>query len=263
MATKSTIEWTEATWNPVVGCSPVSAGCQNCYAARLSLRLEKMGNAVGTKYQGLAKISSKGLPVFTGTLRCDHSALEQPFRWRKPRLVFVNSMSDLFHEEVPTSFIAKIFEVMNNCSLHHFQILTKRPKRVLEIASKLHWSPNIWLGVSVEDEMVIDRISYLAEIPAQVRFLSCEPLIGPLNNLPLQHIDWVIVGGESGPNSRPMAESWVHSIKDQCLESNVAFFFKQWGGTNKKVAGRELSGRTWNDMPAAYSMHKQDGLNEQ
>lgn len=234
MAGKSHIEWTEATWNPVTGCSKVSAGCKNCYAERMAFRLQAMGNS---RYENAFKV----------TLHED--LLDAPRKWKKPRIIFVNSMSDLFHKDVPTAFIKRAFKTMNDCPQHTFQILTKRSGRLKQIAGKLHWSKNIWMGVSVEDDRVYERIHDLAEVPAHVRFLSCEPLIGPTDNLPLDGIHWVIVGGESGPNARPMEESWVHSIKEQCSSAGVAFFFKQWGGVQKHQYGRELDGKTFDEMP--------------
>ncbi len=260
MAQSSSIEWTDATWNPVAGCSPVSAGCRNCYAARLALRLATMGNGVGRKYGGTAKRTSGGLPVFTGHINLDQDSLDVPRHWRLPRVVFVNSMSDLFHEAVPLEFVQQIFGVMEECPQHTFQVLTKRPERALAIAHQLPWPKNVWMGTSVEDRRVIERIRILQRIPAAIRFLSCEPLIGPLPRLPLTGIRWVIVGGESGPGARPMDEAWVHQIKRQCEVRSVAFFFKQWGGTNKKTAGRELDGRTWDEFPVRTpSSHTQRG----
>lgn len=250
MAQTSTIEWTDATWNPVAGCSPVSAGCRNCYAARMALRLSKMSNGAGRKYAGTAAKTRSGLPVYTGKINLDHDALEVPRRWRLPRTVF-NSMSDLFHEEVPLDFVQRVFGVMEECDQHTFQVLTKRPERAAEFAPLLPWPENVWLGTSVEDDRVIDRVRVLQRVPAAIRFLSCEPLIGPLPRIPLKGIHWVIVGGESGPGARPMHESWVHQIRRQCERRDVPFFFKQWGGTNKKAAGRELEGRTWDDLPQA------------
>jgi protein gp37 len=234
MAGKSHIEWTEATWNPVTGCTKVSAGCKNCYAERMAFRLQAMGNA-------------RYLNAFKLTLHED--LLDAPRKWKKPRVIFVNSMSDLFHKEVPTSFIKRAFETMNACPQHTFQILTKRSGRLKQIAGKLQWTKNIWMGVSVEDDRVYQRIHDLVEVPAYVRFLSCEPLIGPTENLPLGGIHWVIVGGESGPNARPMKEEWVRSIKEQCSTAGSAFFFKQWGGVQKHRYGRELDGKTFDEMP--------------
>ena len=231
----SRIEWTEYTWNPVTGCTKISAGCRNCYAEKMAMRLKSMGVA---RYAN----------GFQTTLHPD--LLTQPFYWKRPRVVFVNSMSDLFHESVPSEFIRRIFYVMNACPQHTFQILTKRSDRLKELAGLLQWTPNIWMGASVEDNRVIDRINDLVETSAQIKFLSCEPLIGPLSNLPLDNIDWVIVGGESGAGCRPIREEWIRDIQEQCTAAGVHFFFKQWGGVQKKRFGRELDGRTWDDMPA-------------
>ncbi len=249
MANGSRIEWTESTWNPVAGCTPVSPGCLNCYAARMALRLEHMGSKCSEKYGGTAKRARDGRPVFSGHITLDHEALELPRSWRLPRTIFVNSMSDLFHDKVPLSFIKKVFAVMESCPQHTFQVLTKRPKRSLELASELPWPSNVWMGTSVESKKYYDRIRLLQATPAAVRFLSCEPLLGPLPRMPLKGVHWVIVGGESGPGSRPMQGSWALQIKRQCEAKDVPFFFKQWGGVNKKKTGRELEGRTWNEMP--------------
>lgn len=234
MATTSNIEWTEMTWNPVTGCIKISQGCKHCYAERMAKRLHAMGS---DRYQN----------GFKPTLHDD--LIELPKRWKKSRLIFVNSMSDLFQEAVPDGFIRRVFATMEACPQHTFQILTKRSDRLREFGAMLPWPPNVWIGVSIEDAHVIDRIAELAAVPAQVRFLSCEPLIGPLENLPLEGIHWVIVGGESGPGSRPMRQEWVESIHRQCRRSNVPFFFKQWGGVRKEVAGRELHGRTYDEIP--------------
>ena len=234
MATKSKIEWTETTWNPVTGCSKVSAGCKNCYAERMAARLQAMGNV---RYKN----------GFDVTLHDD--LIEAPLKWKRSRLVFVNSMSDLFHENVPFEFIQKVFSVMEQCPQHTFQILTKRSQRLLEVSRSLPWPENVWMGVSVEDNRVVGRITDLQAVPAFIRFLSCEPLIGPIENLPLNGIHWVIVGGESGPGARPMHPDWVDMIFNQCRFAGVAFFFKQWGGVRKKQAGRELYGRTFDEMP--------------
>jgi protein gp37 len=251
MANNSGIEWTEATWNPVAGCTPVSPGCLNCYAARMALRLGAMPHKSNEKYQGVAHLSRSGRPVFNGRVNLSEDALDLPRTWRRPRLIFVNSMSDLFHEQVPDSFVKRVFDVMEACPQHTFQVLTKRPERLALLARELPWPSNVWIGVSVESAGYFHRIESLATVRrAAVRFLSCEPLLGPLPNLPLESIDWVIVGGESGPRARPVAESWVAGIKDQCLARRVAFFFKQWGGINKKATGRLLGGRTWDELPA-------------
>ena len=235
MASTSNIEWTEMTWNPVTGCSKISSGCKHCYAERMAVRLQAMGSA-------------RYVNGFEPTLHSD--LVDLPKTWKKPKLIFVNSMSDLFHEEVPPQFIKRIFATMNACPQHTFQILTKRSQRLRELGPQLTWSPNIWMGVSVEDSRVISRVADLREVPARVRFLSCEPLIGPLEELPLKDIHWAIVGGESGPGARPMSKDWVRSIRKQCRKAGVAFFFKQWGGVRKDMSGRVLDGRTYDEMPA-------------
>jgi protein gp37 len=232
---QSSIEWTEMTWNPTTGCNKISAGCKYCYAEVMTRRLQAMG--VDKYKDGF-------------TIRTHDDALLIPYAWKSPKVVFVNSMSDLFHTEVPLSFIKKVFEVMNNTPQHTYQVLTKRAERLYELHQELNWTDNIWMGVSVENEKVKDRIDFLRETNAKVKFLSCEPLIGPLSNMNLANIDWVIVGGESGRTVRPMKESWVWDIRQQCAEQGAAFFFKQWGGTNKKKAGRELGGSTYNEMPS-------------
>ena len=234
MALGSTIEWTEATWNPVTGCTKVSQGCKHCYAERMALRLQAMGQA---NYRDGFKVTLQP------------HMLELPLQWRRPQTIFVNSMSDLFHVDVPLAYIEKVFAVMKRASWHRFQVLTKRADRLAELSPRLDWAPNIWMGVSVEDERVTHRIGGLRETGAAVKFLSLEPLLGPLSQLDLRSIDWAIVGGESGPKARPMEEAWVKEIRDQCQQQGVAFFFKQWGGTNKKQAGRELEGRNWDEMP--------------
>jgi protein gp37 len=239
MAGSSTIEWTEATWNPVTGCTKMSEGCRNCYAHRMAKRLHAMGNH---RYAN----------GFNVTLHQD--LITKPLEWKKPRRIFVNSMSDLFHKDVPDSFIHSVFETMIEASHHTFQVLTKRSDRLAELGQRLPWAPNIWIGVSVEDERVIDRIDHLRQVPADVRFLSCEPLIGPLSNLNLEGIHWVIVGGESGPGSRPMESEWVTEIRDQCQKQNTAFFFKQWGGVQKHRFGRELEGKTYDEYPEVAMM---------
>lgn len=234
MAQKSRIEWTDSTWNPVTGCSKVSQGCKNCYAERMAKRLQAMGSK---RYKG----------GFELTLHED--LVDAPLRWKKPRMVFVNSMSDLFHEKIPFEFIEKVFSTMVRAEQHTFQILTKRSSRLLEVSQRLPWPKNVWMGVSIENESVLQRVIELRRTPAQVKFLSCEPLLGTLRSLQLDGIDWVIVGGESGPRARPMNVEWVYQIHDRCREFNVPFFFKQWGGTNKKKTGRTLDGRTWDEMP--------------
>ena len=231
---QSSIEWTEMTWNPVTGCTKISAGCKYCYAEVMAKRLQAMGIE---KYKDAF------------SLRLHETALLIPYSWKRQKVVFVNSMSDLFHKNVPLEYIQRVFKVMNENPQHTFQILTKRAERVLELNDKLNWTHNIWMGVSVENEKVSSRIDYLRQTSARTKFLSCEPLIGPLPKLDLTKIDWVIVGGESGRKARPMEVDWPVSIMDQCAQANVAFFFKQWGGANKKKAGRLLNGRTYNEMP--------------
>lgn len=231
---QSSIEWTEMTWNPVTGCTKVSAGCKFCYAEVMSKRLKAMGVE---KYKDGFK------------LRMHEDALNIPYTWKKQKVVFVNSMSDLFHKDVPLEFIQKVFKVMNENGQHTFQVLTKRADRLLELHTQLNWTHNIWMGVSVEDLRVMSRVDLLRQTNARTKFLSCEPLIGPLHDLNLQNIDWVIVGGESGRKARPMDADWVLDIMDQCSAANVAFFFKQWGGTNKKKTGRILNGKTYDEMP--------------
>ncbi len=231
---QSTIEWTEMTWNPTTGCSKISQGCKFCYAEIMSKRLKAMGVE---KYQNNFEV------------RCHPDALQVPYSWKKSKVVFVNSMSDLFHEEVPAEFIKKVFKVMNENPQHVFQVLTKRAERLLELHKDLKWPHNVWMGVSVENQKVESRIDLLRQTNARVKFLSLEPLIGSLPNLNLENIDWVIVGGESGHNPRPMNPDWVLDIQEQCQKAGVAFFFKQWGGKNKKAAGRILNGRTYDEMP--------------
>jgi protein gp37 len=228
------IEWADATWNPVTGCDKCSAGCMNCYMFPLARRLQSMGNA-----------SFLNGPEVTLHPRM----LDRPLQWKQPKTVFVNSMSDLFHDEVPLHYISKVFQVMEKAYWHRFLILTKRAKRLEELSSNFNWNDNIWMGVSVEDERVAWRIDHLRKVNAKVRFLSLEPLIGPLDSLDLEGIDWVIVGGESGPRCRPMNPDWVRSIRDLCQRQGKLFFFKQWGGRNKHEAGRLLDGRTYDDMP--------------
>jgi len=238
MSSKSTIEWTDMTWNPVTGCTKISPGCKNCYAHRMARRLHAMGQA---RYRN----------NFTVTLQPD--VLGQPLRWHQPRKIFVNSMSDLFHQDVPLDFIRRVFDVMSEADWHIFQILTKRSERLAEVADKLPWHDNIWMGVSVESADYTYRIDDLRKVPASVRFLSVEPLLGPISRLPLQGVHWVIVGGESGPGTRVIDPRWVRKIRDRCIVHGVPFFFKQWGGTRKKLTGRELDGRTWDEMPALDS----------
>jgi len=234
MADHSPIEWTDATWNPVTGCTKISPGCQFCYAERLAKRLRAMGN-----------------PNYANgfELQLQEHMLEIPLRWKQPRTIFVNSMSDLFHQDIPLEYIQRVFSVMNRASQHRFQVLTKRADRLAKLAGELQWTKNVWMGVSVESAAYIPRVLELQTVPAAVRFLSLEPLLGPLPALPLTGIDWVIVGGESGPGARPMDQSWVVDIKRQCGKAKVPFFFKQWGGVQKHRTGRELNGRTWDAMP--------------
>lgn len=234
MADHSQIEWTEATWNPVTGCTKISAGCKNCYAERLALRLQAMGNF---RYRHGFRLS------------LHEDVIDLPRSWKKPRRIFVNSMSDLFHSDVPLWFIRRVFKTMEECPQHSFQVLTKRSDRVRELATKLPWPNNVWMGVSVEDSRVFNRIDDLREVPAAVRFLSCEPLIGSLAGIDLRNIHWVIVGGESGPHSRSMDIGWVREIFRACRKQKVPFFFKQWGGIQKHRTGRTLGGRTYDEMP--------------
>jgi protein gp37 len=233
---KSAIEWTDATWNPVTGCTKVSPGCKNCYAERLAARLQAMGNR-------------RYINGFSVTLHPDQ--LDLPLRWRQPRQIFVNSMSDLFHESVPDEYIRRAFDVMAEAHWHVFQVLTKRARRLAELAAWLPWPSNVWQGVSVENARYASRVADLVKVPAAVRFLSVEPLLGPISHLPLDGIDWVIVGGESGPGHRPVQPEWVRAIRDQCKEARVAFFFKQWGGPTPKAGGRLLDGQEWSAMPSA------------
>jgi protein gp37 len=234
MARKSNIEWTDMTWNPVTGCTKISPGCKHCYAATMAKRLKAMG-------------SPRYADGFKVTLQPD--LLDLPMRWRTPRRVFVNSMSDLFHPQVPEDYILRVFDTMNRADIHQFQVLTKRPERVLELDHRLPWTPNIWMGTSVENADYICRIDTLRLIGAQTRFLSLEPLLGPLPGLDLSGIHWVIVGGESGPGARPMERAWVVDLRRQCRVARVAFFFKQWGGVNKHRTGRLLDGRSYDELP--------------
>lgn len=234
MAHGSGIEWTESTWNPVTGCTKISSGCKYCYAERMAERLQAMGQA-------------NYVNGFQLTLQ--PHMLELPLKWKKPQTIFVNSMSDLFHEDVPLGYIKKVFDVMNQADWHRFQVLTKRADRLETLSSSLNWTSNIWMGVSVENEDYRQRIDHLRRIGAHIKFLSLEPLLGPLPDLDMTSIDWVIVGGESGPRARPIDPSWVIDLRDQCRRAKVPFFFKQWGGKNKKLAGRVLEKRVWNEMP--------------
>lgn len=234
MATNSSIEWTNSTWNPLTGCNKVSPGCKHCYAERMAHRLQAMG-----------------VPNYSNgfQLALHKEALELPLQWKKPQLIFVNSMSDLFHKDVPLDFILKTFEVMQRAHWHTFQVLTKRSERLRELDSQITWPRNVWMGVSVENQDYTFRIDDLRKTHAITKFLSLEPLLGPIYKLNLKKIDWVIVGGESGPGSRPMSKEWVIDIRNKCLRAGTPFFFKQWGGFNKKASGRDLEGRTWDEMP--------------
>jgi protein gp37 len=231
---QSTIEWTDATWNPVTGCTKISPGCKHCYAERMANRLKMMGQ---TNYRNGFEITLQP------------HMLELPLKWKAPKRIFVNSMSDLFHTDVPFDYIEQVFSVMRQAHWHQYQVLTKRSERLLELSSRLDWSPHIWMGVSVENKDYVRRIDDLRTTDAHVKFLSLEPLLGPLHELNLRGIDWAIVGGESGPGARPVEPSWVIDLRDQCVRAGVAFFFKQWGGVQKKKTGRELEGRTWDEMP--------------
>ncbi len=243
----TTIEWTDATWNPVAGCTVITPGCTNCYAMRMAARLEAMGLP---KYQGLTR-KSGGRYVWVGKARIDEASLDVPLKWRKPRKIFVNSMSDLFHDNVPTDFIARVWKVMEQTPRHTYQILTKRPERMRDVlvALDLPVLPHVWLGTSVEDSAVLSRLDDLRATPSVIRFVSFEPLIGSVASADLTDIDWAIIGGESGPRSRPMDPQWVEEIQSRCRVSGTAFFFKQWGGRNKKAAGRTYDGREWNELP--------------
>ncbi len=243
VADRSGIEWTEVTWNPTTGCDKTSPGCDNCYALTLAKRLQAMGQA---KYRNDGDPRTSG-PGFALTLHAD--TLAAPYRWRSPRVVFVNSMSDLFHPEVPLEFIRRVFEVMAETPQHTYQVLTKRSKRLAALAGELDWPDNVWMGVSVETSRYAFRLDHLRSVEAAMRFVSAEPLLGPLPGLDLDGIGWLIAGGESGPNARRMEEAWVRDLRDQCDEANVAFFFKQWGGRTPKAGGRELDGTHHNALP--------------
>ena len=247
MGSSSSIEWTDATWNPVAGCTIISPGCTNCYAMRMAARLEAMGQE---KYTGTTRKSGRRY-VWTGSVRLDWNSLSIPNTWAKGRRVFVNSMSDLFHEDVPIEFITAVFNVMADTTRHTYQVLTKRADRLLELSPSLSWPDNLWMGVSVENEDYLWRVDCLRKSAAKIKFLSLEPLLGPLSDIQLNGIDWVIVGGESGPGARPMDPDWVREIRDRCLDADVAFHFKQWGGPVKSVTGRTLDGRTWDQLPKA------------
>jgi protein gp37 len=239
MAMNSSIEWTESTWNPVTGCTKISPGCRHCYAEHMARRLQAMGQ-----------------PNYTRgfELSLHEKAIELPLMWKKPRTIFVNSMSDLFHEDVPAEFIQRVFHIMKQAHWHRFQILTKRSDRLLELNPKLSWNFNIWMGVSVENEEYAYRVDHLRKVGAIIKFISFEPLLGPIRGLNLRGIDWVIVGGESGHQARPMDASWAISIRNQCQRAKVPFFFKQWGGPSRKKAGRKLEGRTWDEIPATIGL---------
>lgn len=255
---ESQIEWTDATWNPVAGCSLASNGCTNCYAMQMAKRLEAMGVE---KYTGLTRKSGKRT-VWNGKIRQDYESLKIPYKWKKARKIFVNSMSDLFHPDVDDDFIVAVWDVMANTPQHNYQILTKRPNRMSDVIAKqnLGTLPNVWLGTSVENSETIERIEYLRNTPATIRFISFEPLIGAVGEVDLSDIQWAIVGGESGSNARPIREAWIDQIHDQCIQYDTAFFFKQWGTwgkdnqkRSKKANGREYRGRTWDEMPELNS----------
>lgn len=244
--TTTRIEWTDSTWNPVAGCTVLSPGCTNCYAMRMARRLEAMGQA---KYAGTTRVSG-GRAKWTGTVVLDRAALDLPKSWSKGRMIFVNSMSDLFHEAVPLEFIQEVFAVMRATPRHTYQVLTKRAERLAELSPAIQWPMNVWMGVSVESQDYWPRVDLLRGTGAFVKFLSLEPLLGPLTTLDLTDIDWVIAGGESGPGAREVMAEWITAIRDACQAQQVAFHFKQWGGTNKKARGRALEGRTWDEWPA-------------
>jgi len=248
MANRSAIEWTEVTWNPVTGCDRVSTGCDHCYALVLARRLKAMG---ASKYQqdGDPRTSGSGFGVTTHP-----QVLNDPYRWRTPRVVFVNSMSDLFHARVPLGYVREVFDVIGDTPQHTYQVLTKRSLRLMRVADQLSWPPNLWMGVSVENAAALTRVSHLGQVPAAVRFLSCEPLLGSLSGINLSGIDWVIAGGESGPDNRPMQLEWARGIRDACVVAAVPFFFKQWGGRTPKARGRELDGELWDEMPTVGAL---------
>ena len=239
MATQSRIEWTESTWNPLTGCNKISPGCKHCYAERMAKRLQAMGQA---NYVNGFKLTMHP------------QALEKPLEWKTPQVIFVNSMSDLFHKDVPLEFIQSVFDVMKRAHWHQFQVLTKRSERLLELSPYLEWTDNIWMGVSVENADYTFRIDHLRKTDAKIKFLSVEPLLGPISKMNLKGINWVIAGGESGPGARPLERDWVVGVRDQCLKAKVPFFFKQWGGVQKKKAGRLLDGKTWDQMPKKISL---------
>jgi protein gp37 len=245
VAATTKIEWTESTWNPLTGCTKISPGCKHCYAERMARRLKAMGQP---NYANGFKLTMH-----------EH-LLERPLEWKRPHMIFVSSMSDLFHEGVPLEFVQKVFDVMRRASWHTFQVLTKRSKRLLDLSQVIDWPTNVWMGVSVENSNYTFRIDHLRQTDAHIKFLSLEPLLGPLPDLDLHDIDWVIVGGESGPGARPIREEWVIDIRDQCLTSNVPFFFKQWGGVRRKRNGRMLRGRTWDEIPGKATMMPLPGM---
>ena len=247
VAGPSDIEWTDATWNPISGCTMISPGCTNCYAMRMASRLQSMGHPA---YAGVTRKSGKR-PVWTGRMNLNEEALSTPLRWRAPRKVFVNSMSDLFQDGIPDEFVKSVWDVMRQAHWHIFQVLTKRPDNMLRVITenRLPILPNVWLGTSVESGKYKSRITLLRRVPAQVRFISFEPLIGAIGKVNLNGMHWAIVGGESGPGARPMQQKWVEEIQTQCKTQKVAFFFKQWGGVNKKITGRVYRGRTWDEFP--------------
>ncbi|MBN2271606.1 MAG: phage Gp37/Gp68 family protein [Sedimentisphaerales bacterium] len=240
MAQASKIEWTESTWNPVTGCTKISEGCRNCYAERLARRLKAMGQP---NYRNGFKVT------------LHPHVLDVPLRWRKPRMIFVNSMSDMFHKHVPTAFLLKVFDVMRRASHHRFQVLTKRSERLRELSDRLPWPENVWMGVTVETADYLCRLDDLRQTNAAVKFVSFEPLLSQIPGIDLEGIDWVIAGGESGPGARPMHPDWPTDIRDQCLDADIPFFFKQWGGKNKKKTGRILDGRIWDDIPRVDFSH--------
>lgn len=239
MAEHSGIEWTESTWNPLTGCNKISPGCKHCYAERMAKRLQAMGQP---NYRNGFKLT------------LHENALEKPLEWKKPQVIFVNSMSDLFHKDVPVEFVLEVFDVMRCAHWHTFQVLTKRAERLEELSPKIDWPDNVWMGVSVENQDYTFRIDHLRRTGAKTKFLSLEPLLGPLHKLNLKGIHWAIVGGESGPGARPLDPAWVVDIRNQCVRAKVPFFFKQWGGVQKKRAGRILEGRTWDEMPKGFSL---------
>lgn len=239
MSTNSSIEWTESTWNPLTGCTKISPGCKHCYAERMAMRLKAMGKE---NYRNGFKLT------------LHENALDKPLEWKKPQVIFVNSMSDLFHKDVPVEFVLEVFDIMRRAHWHTFQVLTKRADRLEELSPQIDWPENVWMGVSVENQDYTFRIDHLRRTNAKVKFLSLEPLLGPLKKLNLKGIHWTIVGGESGPGARPLDPAWVTEIRDQCVRAKVPFFFKQWGGVQKKKAGRTLEGRTWDEMPIGMNL---------